>query len=313
MNGRDEGTGEVRDYVRQRMNTEMPPDFVGEVMHEVLRTPQRGGWGGWPIVAGLATVAAAVVAVGIGLSVAGPGGTGSTSPPPTVSVSQAPAPSASQPLETSAPSVSAEPLSSASQPLETSAPSGSPEPLPSGPFGPVWQMAPGVAFGEAQSCENPFGLPTAEEGENVAWRTSFPAGWTTHGYTGPCMWFGPRPWEPDLDDAVPPDEVAIVISLLDGRVTPTSIEFEGGIIRGEQRYTVDGLPAIRYEVEGSDGEFLSGDGVVWVIGVEGELPSFDRLFTPNYMTIFTSATEAGRLAQQVDVLDQMVATLEITD
>jgi len=97
-----------------------------------------------------------------------------------------------------------------------------------------------------------------------------------------------------------------------GRALDTNeFRVRGGTVTGEQRYTVDGLPAIRYEVERFDGEFLSGDGVVWVIGVEGELPS--RLFTPNYMTIFTSATEAGRLAQQVDVLDQMVATLDITD
>ena len=299
MSGNDEGTGKVRDYVRQRMNREMPPDFVGEVMHEVRRTPQRGRWGGWPVVASLATVAAAVAAVGIGLSLVRPGGIGSSSPTPSGDATDTPV--ASQPIETSAPSVSAEPSASS-------------QPLPSGPFGPVWQMAPDVAFTDPQSCANPFGLPTAEEGENVAWRISFPGEWTTQeSYIGECFWFGPQPWEANLEDPIPPDEVAIVISLLDGRVTPTSSEFEGGTIVSEERYTVDGLPAVRYEVAGSDGEFLAGDGVVWIIGVEGELPDFERLAIQNYMAIFTSATSAGRLVQQVEVLDRMVATLESTD
>jgi len=96
-------------------------------------------------------------------------------------------------------------------------------------------------------------------------------------------------------------------------VTPNSPEFEGGTITDEVAYTVDGLPAVRYEIAGSDGEFLTGDGVIWIIGVEGELPDFDSLAIPNYMAIFTSATGAGRLAQQVEALDRMVATLEITD
>lgn len=298
MSRNDEGTGKVRDYVRQRMNREMPPDFVGEVMHEVRRTPQRSRWAGWPLVASVATVAAAVAAVGIGLSLVRPGGVGSGSPSPTV-LTPSTAPSGA--AETSAPSVSAEP-------------SVSTEPVPSGPFGPVWHMAPDVAFTDPQSCENPFGLPTAEEGENVAWRIWFPGEWhAAEAYLGECFWFGPQPWERNVEDPMPPDEVAIVISLLDGRVTPTSAEFEGGTIVSEERYTVDGLPAIRYEIAGSDGEFLTGDGVVWVIGVEGELPDFDRLAIPNYMAISTSATSAGRLVQQVEVLDRMVATLEITD
>jgi hypothetical protein len=295
----DHGTRKVRDYVSQRMNAEMPPDFVGGVMNEVRHTPQRGRWRGWPMVAGLATVAAAVAAVGIGLSLVRPGGVGSASPSPTV---------VSQPSPTPAPSVSAEP----SVPAE---PSVSAEPLPSGEFGPVWRMQPGLAFGESQSCENPFGLPTAEEGENVAWRIWLPGEWyTAESYIGECFWFGPQPWTRDLEDPIPPEEVAIAISLLDGRVTPTSPEFEGGTITAEERFTVDGLPAVRYEIEGSEGEFLNGDGVVWIIGVEGELPVFEEGGAiQNYMSIFTSATEAGRLVQQVEVLDRMVATLQITD
>jgi hypothetical protein len=291
----DDGTRKVRDYVSQRMNAEMPPDFVGGVMGEVRQTPQRGRWRGWPLVAGLATVAAAVAAVGIGLSLVRPGGVGSTSPSPTVVSVPSPTPIASEPAETSAPSASG-------------------EPLPSGEFGPVWRMQPGLAFGQSQSCDNPFGLPTVEEGENVAWKIWLPGDWTTQeSYIGACRWFGPEPWEANLEEPVPPEAVAIVITLLDGRVTPESTEFQGGTIVGEERYTVDGLPAIRYEIQGSDGEFLSGDGVVWVIGAEGELPNFETGSTPNYMTLYTSTANAGRLVQQVEVLDRMVATLQITD
>lgn len=292
----DDGTRKVRDYVSQRMNTEMPPDFVGGVMSEVRQTPQRGRWRGWPLAASFATIAAAVAVVGIGLSLVDDGdGVGSS-------------------VEPSA-SVGASPSVAPSQASETAEPSVSPEPLPSGEFGPIWRMQPGEAFADSQSCENPFGLPTAEEGENVAWRIWLPGGWyTAESYIGECFWFGPQPWEQDLEDPIPPEEVAIVISLLDGRVTPTSSEFEGGTITGEVRYTVDGLPAIRYEIDGSDGEFLTGDGVVWIIGVEGELPVFaEGAAIPNYMAIFTSATGAGALVQQVEVLDRMVATLDITD
>jgi hypothetical protein len=154
-----------------------------------------------------------------------------------------------------------------------------------------------------------------EYGDNVAWRIWRPGSWVTQeAYTGGCMWFGAEAWDLDPDGVAPPEEVAIVISVLDGRVTPTSQEFEGGTITGEERFTVDGLPAVRYEIEGSEGEFLNGDGVVWIIGVEGELPVFvEGGGVPNYMSIFTSATEAGRLVQQVEVLDRMVATLQITD
>jgi hypothetical protein len=294
QHGPDDGTRKVRDYVSQRMNAEMPPDFVGGVMNEVRQTPQRNRWSGWPLVATLATAAAAVAVVGIGLGlVDGRNGVGSASPSPTP---------ISQPSATPGATVSAEPSESAA-------------PLPSGEFGPVWSMDPAIAFPDAQSCENPFGLPTAEEGENVAWRIWLPGAWyTAESYIGECLWFAPQPWEQDLEDPIPPDEVAIAISLLDGRVTPTSGEFEGGTITAEEPFTVDGLPAIRYEIQGSEGEFLNGDGVVWIIGVEGELPVFvEGGPIQNYMSIFTSASGAGRLAQQVEVLDRMVATLQITD
>ena len=279
----NQGARKVRDYVSHRMNAEMPPDFVGGVMGEVRQTPQRHRWGGWSLVATLATVGAAVAVVGIGLGlVDGRNGVGTSPQTP----SQAP--------QTERPSFT---------------------PLPSGAFGPVWSMAPAEAFAAPASCENPAGMPSIELGENVGWRISMPGDWyTAESYLGECFWFGPQPWQTDLENAIPPDEVAVVISLLDGRVTPDSPEFQGGSVAREEPFTVAGAPAVRYEISGSDGDLLAGDGVIWVIGVHGELPTFEAGgATPTYMVVYTSSTGAGRLAQQVEVLDRMVATLEITD
>jgi hypothetical protein len=179
-------------------------------------------------------------------------------------------------------------------------------------YGPVWELDPATAFQEPASCENLFGLPTQESGQNVAWGISYPGDWSTQqAYIGECMWFGPEAWEPDLEDPIPPDEVTVVISVLDGRVTPNSPEFEGGSVTGEQEFTVGGAPAVRYEISGSDGEFLTGDGVIWVVGVEGELPDFDELAIRNYLVIYTSSPDSDALAQDVEVLDRMVATLQI--
>lgn len=205
-------------------------------------------------------------------------------------------------------------VSPSPSPADSAGPTASPEPsaLPSGMYGPVWEMDPSSAFQDPASCENLFGLPTQESGQNVAWRISYPSDWSAQeGYTGECMWFGPEAWEPNPEEPIPPDEVAIVISVLDGRVTPNSPEFEGGSVTREQEFTVAGAPALRYEISGADGEFLAGDGVIWVLGVEGELPDFDEVTIRNYLVIYTSSPDAGALAQNVDILDRMVATLQI--
>lgn len=108
----EEGTQEIRSYVRSRMSGDLPPQFVEDVMHDVSRTPQRGrGWTGWPMLAGLATAAAAVAVVVIGLSVIDGNrfGNGAT-----------PTPSASAPLAASetpaSPGASASPDAVASAP-----------------------------------------------------------------------------------------------------------------------------------------------------------------------------------------------------
>ena len=199
------------------------------------------------------------------------------------------------------------PVSSAGQ---TASPKASA--LPSGLYGPLWELDPAIAFQAPASCENLAGAPTMEFGQNVAWGISYPNDWSAQeSYLGECMWFGAEPWEPDLEAQVPPDVVAIVIRVLDGRVTPNSHEFEGGSVTREQEFTVAGAPAVRYEISGADAEFLMGDGVIWVVGVEGELPDFNELSIPYYLVIYTSSPDSGALAQKVEILDRMVATLQI--
>ena len=293
MSNADSGTRKVRDYMSDRMNSQLPPDFVGDVMREVHHTPQRRGWAGWPMVAGLATMAGAVVLVAVGLSFMGDrDGTGlGGTPTPTVS----PSPSVEATASPPPPQQTAPAIESPAQSVE-------PE---------TWNMEPEEAFGSAGTCENLAGLPTQEYGENVAWRIWYPSEWyTTESYLGECFWFGAEPWTQTLEPPLP-DEVAIVIHILNQEVTPGQTEYAGGAVISEEQYIVDGAPAIRYELEGSGGRVLRERSIVWVIGVQGELPTGEGIVSPNYMTITTSSDEAGRLAQQAEVLDRMVATLEI--
>ena len=69
MNENDVQDREVLDYVRNRMAADMPPEFTRDVMNDVHRTTQRRRGFAWPILTGLATVAAAaaVVVIGLGL------------------------------------------------------------------------------------------------------------------------------------------------------------------------------------------------------------------------------------------------------
>ena len=94
MNENDGRDREVLEYVRNRMVADLPPEFTRDVMDDVHRTTQRRRGFAWPILAGLATVAAAVAVVVIGLGLINrPGGVGSESTPsPSASPSATPSP-----------------------------------------------------------------------------------------------------------------------------------------------------------------------------------------------------------------------------
>ena len=51
-------------------------------------------------------------------------------------------------------------------------------------------------------------------------------------------------------------------------------------------------------------------GLVWVIGVDGTLPTANDLEGPVFLTVLASSNEPATLSYRADVLDRMVATLE---
>lgn len=94
----DRETQEVTSYVRQRMSGDLPPSFVEDVMKSVFDMPQRRrSWLSSPLIASIATIAAAVAVVGIGLQVINRGGFG-TGETPTPTASGSPSATAT-PLE----------------------------------------------------------------------------------------------------------------------------------------------------------------------------------------------------------------------
>ena len=293
-------------YVRERMSDDMPPDFVFGVMRTVQNTPQRRSWSGWPILAGGATVAAAVAAVVIGLSIVRPTIVGQD-------------PSATPATRSAQPSVAASPSASASPSLQ---PTDTPEATPTaGEFGPVWSMSPEEAFTDPQSCVNPAAIQgAAPSGENVSYRISLPGDWFYNpagsyafGDIGieraECSMFGREPFVPGLG---PSGEAEINVSVVpEGDTTPNSNSGPGGIVTATQEYTVDGLPAVRYEMDPNPiavpGEYV----VLWIVGVAGQLPSEDSSLPS--MTISASSEDPAELAELADVLDRMVATLDVLE
>jgi negative regulator of sigma E activity len=158
MNENDVQDREVLEYVRNRMAADMPPEFTRDVMNDVHRTTQRRRGFAWPMLTGLATVAAAVAAVVIGLGLlnqqdpVGSEATPSASASPEATQSATPETSAS---EVASPSPSADPTAG------------------EGEFGPIHSMAPDDAFASAQTCEVTAAIVNAEP-TDLTWQISFP-------------------------------------------------------------------------------------------------------------------------------------------
>ena len=292
MNENDGHDREVRDYVRNRMAADMPPEFTRDVMNDVQRTPQRRRGGAWPIFTGLATVTAAVAAVVIGLALLNqPDEVGTGSPTPSASASpeatQSPTPEASATKEAT-PSATAEPTSG------------------DGEFGPIHSMSPADAFANGQTCEVTTAIVNAEV-TDFNWAISFPEGWFTNEpsteHRSSCTLFGPEPFEaPDGQEI--PDSVVIYTEIPPGGDFSTDDE----IIRTE-RFTVDGVPALRYEFAASDGGFTPEPHVLWIIGIGGNLPAVGN--DQPYLALTTFSNDPDELAAQVDILDRMVATFDL--
>ena len=293
MNRNDNESEEIRSYVRDRMPDDLPPDFIGELMTDVNRTPQRrGGWGGWPLMAGLATVAAAAALVLIVLPMLNGADVGA-GPTPTV------APSAS--VEATSSPV---PSESASAPGESA--SEAPSQVPIGEFGPVWSMTPEEAFGTATACENPGATTTTGDQTDVRFGISMPADWhynAAFGNWAECSLFGPEPIEP-TDDGTTPASAAIVANLPPGG----DYEPDGSSVE-TMEYTVDGVAAVRYTIQ--PGGFVTAPTVVWIIAINGELPAEGN--DQPYLAVSTTTADADEFRANVEVLDRMIATLDILD
>ena len=289
MNENDVQDREVLDYVRNRMAADMPPEFTRDVMNDVQRTPQRRRGFAWPIFTGLATVAAAVAVVVIGLGLLNQKDPVGSQPTPSASAS----PEATQ---------SPTPEESAS---EAATPSASAEPT-TGEFGPIHSMAPDEAFANAQTCEVTGAIVNAEP-TDLTWQISFPEGWSTNEedteLRSSCTLFASEPFEAPDDQAVP-ESVAIVTDIPPGG----DFTFDNEVISSEQ-FTVDGVAALRYEFAAADGGFSPDPSVVWIIAIAGNLPAVGN--DQPYLAISTHSDDPDQLAEWTDVLDRMVATLEI--
>ncbi len=280
----------TREYVSSRMKHEPPPDLVHSIMREVDRTPQRRAALGWPLVAAGLAVAAGLLAVAVLTTPpSGPVGGGPTpSLSPTASPTVGPSASALvEPTATPGPTAS----------TGTSGPTIAPMPSPSaiGPFGPVHGLAPAEAFAVPDDCENSVG----------GYRISMPDDWwynTAFKAFDACQWFARTTFEV-TDGATIPEEIAIVLKVSDGEYG-----FFDEVISMEE-FTVGGVPALRYEFEG-EGTF-AGRSVFWIVGIGGELPS--EANTAPWLMARTSWQLSGDIDENINVLDRMIATLELIE
>ena len=294
MNDNDARDQEVRSYVRNRMAGDIPPEFTGNVMNQVQRTNQRNRGLAWPILTALGTIAAAAVVVIIGLNLVNQGGVGtqpSLTPAPTASAASTP----SGTPEASA-SASEEPTPSPSAEATTG----------EGEFGPIHSMAPEDAFANAQTCEVSDAIVNAEP-TTLSWQISFPEGWSTNEEStelrSACTLFAPVPFEAPDDQAVP-ESVAIETD-----IPPGGDYQHGGASATTEEFTVDGVAAVRYDIEPTDGGFVSEPTVVWIIAIAGNLPAEGN--DQPYLAISTRSADPDEMAAWTDVLDRMVATLDI--
>jgi len=303
MNKNDVQDREVLEYVRNRMAADMPPEFTRDVMNDVHRTTQRRRGFAWPMVTGLATVAAAVAVVVIGLGFinqpndVGAGPSASSSPSTSASESATPEATPTPTLEASA--------------SEPPGPSATVEPTTGeGEFGPIHSMDPETAFENGQSCEVANAITTVDTDTDIGWTMSFPEGWYTNDTTemrSACTIFASEPFEV-ASDGTYPQSVEMVGNLPPGGDFSTDNE-----ITRTDTYTVDGVAAVRYETAGSsDGGFASPDpSVFWVIAVAGKLPGEGN--DQPYFMIGTGSSDPDEMTAMVDILDRIVATLDLTE
>lgn len=282
---REARDGRAREYLSRRMKHEPPPDLVDSIMREVDRTPQRRGPLGWPLAAAGFAVAAGLVALAVwNANPSGSVGSNPT-PSPTAELSESPS-------ESAAPSMPASAESSA-PPSEPA-----PTPLPAPPSG-IHAMTPEDAFAVPDDCANPV----------AGYRIWMPDDWwynTAFDDFDACQWFALTTFEVTDAQAVP-DEISITL-----RTSADGGDFgRSGEVLSRAEYTVAGVPAVRYEFLGVGGGFMpiGSRSVVWIVGIGGALPS--ETTTTAWLVASTGTEKPGNYEENVDVLDRMLATLEL--
>lgn len=143
---------------------------------------------------------------------------------------------------------------------------------------------------------------------SVGFALSVPDGWYTNVAaseidTPSCLYFATRPFgAPRVGGA--PAEAQVVISIRTGAHAPP------GTVTDRRELTINGLPALRLEVAGAEGGVLPPDQrqVAYLIGLDGELPSEST--TGTWLLVETSSERPGEETSNVEVLDQIAATVE---
>ncbi len=167
-------------------------------------------------------------------------------------------------------------------------------------------MAPDEAFANTQTCANPDGITTVGEPSGLSYTFSFPADWyANEGTQGrpACTLLAPEPFEAPDDQMVPPT-VAIAVHMPPGgdfgRVGPDATS---------EKFTVDGVAAIRYDIPAKEGGFPTARAIIWIVAIGGNLPTEgnDR----PYLAFSTASSDPDELAAHADILDRMVATIDI--
>jgi hypothetical protein len=166
-------------------------------------------------------------------------------------------------------------------------------------------MASREAFPNGQTCAVRDALTSVAEASSIGYDISFPQGWDTNVGTesrSECTLFAPQPYDVRVDG---PGSAAISIDI------PPEGDFGPGGSATREEYTVDGVAAVRYDIPPEDGGFNPNPTVVWIIAIAGNLPAEGN--DQPYLAISTSSGDPDRMAERTDILDRMVATLDVTE
>ena len=167
-------------------------------------------------------------------------------------------------------------------------PSAAPSTLPS---------VPGLVAGPATCTNEPSGYTLMV---TAGWYANLAA---SEVETPSCLFLATEAFEAPRTDSVPP-EARIILSARTGDYSP------GGRVEARRDLTINGMPALRLEIVGEPGGTLPAghSGVVYVIGLQGEMPSEST--TRTWLLIETGSDRPGSGAENIAALDAIARTVE---